>query len=781
MKPVMQYIAHAYKDKLDNWQTHDLGKHLDGVASKAKDFADIFGNGDWASLAGLCHDLGKFLPDWQKYIRRQTGYDIDAHIEGSNGRPNHSTAGAVLSLEQFKLSPVGRIIAYLVAGHHAGLPDWQPDAAGGDLVNRIYEDALERKLDIRELSLINNIDEANRYINFSLPESKPLGIVSSQEIAQRQEQFHLWIRMLFSCLVDADFLDTESFMDPKTEQRRGQYPSLPDLHNRFMIFTAEKLAKVDKTTINRYRKEILGQCCAKAALSPGFFSLTVPTGGGKTLSAMAFALIHALQYNKKRIITAIPYTSIIEQTAKVYKYGSDDEQDIREAIRSGSVLFGEDAVLEHHSNIDPDREDNRSRLATENWDAPVIVTTNVQLFESILASRPSSCRKLHNIVNSVIILDEAQMLPPEYLQPILSVLKGLVEHFGVTVLLCTATQPALGGNIGSGLSEFKGLENVKEIIDSPETLAGILKRVEITPPDFETRMEWPNIAQDLQRYEQVLCIVNTRKDCRDLHALMPAGALHLSANMCGEERSEAISFIKQRLKNGFPVRVISTQLVEAGVDIDFPVVYRALAGVDSMAQAAGRCNREAKLNAQGRLGKVVIFQPPKPAPVGLLRKGEDAAKTVLRSRNECNFCPELYVDYFKQYYSSLNDFDHPRFKERLVKEAGEFKFQFRTFSQNVRLIDDTVQQGIIVRFKGRSANSNDFISLLKNKGPEPWLLRKLQRFIVNVPVTLFYKLRDSDHIEPIHSYWVQKSSGLYRPGYGLLSDIHNWDDELYFA
>lgn len=777
----MQYIAHAGVDEHGNWQIHDLGLHLTCVADKSRSFADVFGNGDWAKIAGLWHDLGKFLPDWQKYIRRRTGYNVDAHIEGNNGRPNHSTAGAVLSLEQFKLSPVGRIIAYIVAGHHVGLPDWQPDAAGGDLVNRTYEDALEGKLDIREINIIKNIAEANNYIRLSLPKTAPLRISNPEEMSRRQEHLHLWIRMLFSCLVDADFLNTESVMGPETARMRGQYPSLEELHKRFESFKLNKLDNAAQTKINEYRRAILEKCRVKAALPPGFFSLTVPTGGGKTFSSMAFALTHALKYNKTRIITAIPYTSIIEQTAKVYKFGSDDEENIQKTMQNGDFLFGEGTVLEHHSNIDPDKEDSKSRLAAENWDAPVIITTNVQLFESLLASRTSSCRKLHNIVNSVIILDEAQMLPPEYLEPILSVLKGLVQYFGVTVLFCTATQPALCGNIGSGLTDFKGLGEVREIVDNPETLAGCFRRVEIMPPDLETRMEWKVIAQEIQEYEQVLCIVNTRKDCRDLHALMPKGTVHLSANMCGEERSEAISVIKRKLRDNLPIRVISTQLVEAGVDIDFPVVYRALAGVDSMVQAAGRCNREAKLNAQGRLGKVVIFQPPKQSPVGLLRKGEDAAKAVLRNKQENDFSPGLYADYFKQYYSSINDFDRPKFKERLTREAGEFKFQFRTFSQDVRLIDDTIQQGIIVRFRGKTVDSNDLIGLLRNRGPELWLLRKLQRFVVNVPLGIFYKLRDHDHIEQVHSYWIQKSSGLYRPGYGLLSDIHDWDDELYFV
>ena len=774
-----KYIARACQDNQGNWLTHSLNDHLCDTAQRARDFAQTFNNADWAELAGKWHDLGKYLPKWQNYIRRQTGYDADAHIEGYDGRPNHSTIGAIISLEKSKFSPVGRILAYIIAGHHAGLPDWNPDVAGGDLINRLFSDPLAGIIDASELNQIRNLSEIHDYLSEPLPKSVPLSIKNPDEMVRNSEHFHLWIRILFSCLVDADCLDSEKFMKPEQSAQRGQHVSLKVLSKRFDKYMEIKQTGVELKTINRSRKKIFEQCKQKAQLPSGFFSLTVPTGGGKTLSAMAFALRHALEHGKQRIISAIPYTSIIEQTAKVYKYGSDDEEEIKKAIDTGEMLFGEDDVLEHHSNIDPDKEDNNSKLASENWDAPIIVTTNVQLFESLLGSRTSSCRKLHNIVNSVIILDEAQMLPPEYLKPIISILKGLVEHFGCTVLLCTATQPSLCGNIGHGQAAFVGLEQVTEIIENKNDWADAFKRVEIVPPNLESHTEWISLAKELQEYESVLCIVNTRRDCRELHSLMPTGTVHLSANMCGEERSEIISEIKLKLRKNEPVRVISTQLVEAGVDIDFPVVYRALAGVDSIAQAAGRCNREAKLNAQGKLGKVIIFQPPKPAPSGLLRKGEDAARTIIRNNPKFELKPEIFLQYFKQFYSSINDFDKPHFQDRLLKEASDFKFQFRTFAQDVRLVDDTAQRGIIVRYLGRTVDSNQLIGWLNNKGAEPWVIRKLQRFIVNVPIYLFNKLCDAGHISEVHGYWVQQSTGLYRPGYGLLSDIRDWDNDLF--
>lgn len=762
------FIAHVRKEMDGRWVTQSLQDHLNGTAKMSGDFASEFGNRDWGEILGYWHDLGKFLPAWQRYIRRETGYDIDACIEGSNSRPNHSTAGAVLAFDSLKGRPVARLIAYGIAGHHAGLPDWYPDDAGGDLQNRIYKNPIEALLDKDELEAIWKIPEAKEFLEKKFPTSAPI-------VTKNKEHLHLCVRMLFSCLVDADFLDTEKFMNPEDHGERGTYLPLYQLKERFDRFMQEKKSN---TEINKKRNEILKQCRLKAKLAPGFFSLNVPTGGGKTLSSMAFALEHALQpgKEKRRIIMAIPYTSIIEQTAKVFKYGTDDDEEITKRIKEGRFLFGEDQVVEHHSNLDPDREDSKSRLASENWDAPIVVTTNVQLFESLFASRTSSCRKLHNLVNSIIILDEAQMLPPEYLKPIVSVLRGLVEYFGVTVVLMTATQPALEGRIGSAPNEFDGIENIIHIIDDPESLARHFRRVEITPPNLDVRLEWDDLAAKLQKHKQVLCIVNTRSDCRKLHALMPEGTIHLSAFMCGEERSEVISGIKARLRDGKPIRVVSTQLVEAGVDIDFPVVYRALAGLDSIAQAAGRCNRENTLAKKGTLGKVVVFNPPKSAPVGMLRKGEDACKTILRTRSGLELAPTVFTEYFRYFYTSLNGFDKPGFHNRLVKEAGEFKFQFRTLAQDFQMIDDVAQRSIVVWYKNEKTgiNSKVFIDKLRYGGTSREIIRKLQRFIVNVPLHMFNRIQENDYIEEIHGYWIQKDENLYKPGLGLLGNESDW-------
>lgn len=767
-----EYYAHSLKNQPSK-EWHKLDEHLKSVAKKAEEFANFFSSGDWAYLAGLWHDLGKYLTEWQDYLKRATSQEDIV-------RPsvNHSTVGAVVSLSKFKQFPAGKILSYIVAGHHTGLPDWYQDVSGRGLVNRVFQN---NTLDLRELQQIEKISEVKEKIEVSLPQSAPLKISNQEERNGYSEHFHLWIRMLFSCLVDADFLDTESFMSPQQAQERGHYPSLKELSDRFNSFMERKLKNVLDTPINRSRKNIYNQCKEKGNLPSGIYSLTVPTGGGKTLSSMAFALTHAIKYKKKRIIVAIPYTSIIEQNAKVYKYGTDDEKEIKEAKKQKNFLFGEDAVLEHHSNIDPDKETYQNKLAMENWDAPIIVTTNVQLFESLLASKTSLCRKLHNISNSVIILDEAQMLPPEYLKPILSVLQGLVNHFGVTLIICTATQPVFVGNIGRRQARFEGLKDVKEIMENHNELDEVFHRVKISiPDDLTERKEWKDIAEELTEYKQVLCVVNTRQDCRDLHSLMPIETVHLSANMCGEERSEVIFDVKSRLKEGKEIRVISTQLVEAGVDIDFPVVYRALTGIDSIAQSAGRCNREGKLNLKNQLGQVLVFQPPKSSPVGLLRKGEDATKSVFNMGLE-NWNTELYSKYFKFFYSSINNFDKPKFYDRLIRENNEFNFQFRTFAQDVKLIDDTTHKGIIVWYKGRERGSFELIEYLGKNGPNFKLIRQLQRFVVNVPLRLFDQLAREEYIEEIHGYWVQKCDGLYKPGIGLLSDTTKWNKELFIV
>lgn len=728
-------IAHASRDAAGHWrEPHDLVEHLVQVGELAAGFAHPFGEA-WARLAGRWHDLGKFRPRFQRYIRLASGFEADAHIKGEAGKAPHSTAGAMLALDRFGVA--GRVLAYLIAGHHAGLADWF-----GDL-NARFDDPKSRA----------ELDE-------SLAEQPPTDILDPaglvpdlRGVLGGKDGFALWVRMLFSALVDADFLDTERYMDPDKFARRNTWPSLEDLAPCFDGYMAKLAANAASTPVNTLRADILHQCRAAASLAPGLFSLTVPTGGGKTLSSMAFALEHARLHRKRRVIHVIPYTSIIEQTADVFR-----------------GIFG-DAVVEHHSNAEsaPGDEASASRLACENWDAPIVVTTSVQFFESLFAARTSRCRKLHNVVDAVVILDEAQLLPPTFLQPILDVLNLLTRHYGVSVVLSTATQPALASRqYFDARQNRRGLDNVREIIGDPDALYEALERVEVQLPDnWHQPTEWPLLAEMLRTHDSVLAIVNTRKDARALWEAMPQGTLHLSALMCGAHRSQVISEIKDRLKQGLPTRVVSTQLVEAGVDLDFPVVYRALAGLDSIAQAAGRCNREGRLDGKG---EVVVFVPPKPAPPGLLRQSEDACRAVLHGVSDAPLARSRFSGYFERLYHGC-DVDKAGICDLLAVDASELAVSFRSAAEKFKLIDDEDSLPIIVRYRTGDDGTgviDQWLAMLRRDGPQRWLMRKLQRYIVNLhraPAQVLLARGDIEEILPgLH---VQVSDWIYDPMIGL--------------
>ncbi len=739
-----QPIAHAAKDAAGNWRApHDLAEHLHAVAALASLFAREFKGADWAHLAGLWHDLGKYRPRFQRYIRHASGFEADAHIKGEAGKAPHSTAGAMLACERFKSA--GRVLAYLIAGHHAGLHDW----FGG----------LECRLESQD-----SVDELKE----SLSEHPPQDILDHgafvadlRQIPGGKDGFALWVRMLFSCLVDADFLDTEAYMDEKKSARRNGWPAIADLIGSFEQYIDRISHEAAPTPVNRLRADILRQCRDKALDAPGLFSLDVPTGGGKTLSGLAFALEHARRHKKRRIIYVIPYTSIIEQTADIFRR-----------------IFG-DAVIEHHSNAEagPDKEDHQSRLACENWDAPIVVTTNVQFFESLFAAKTSRCRKLHNIVDSVVVLDEAQLLPAEFLQPILDVLNLLTKHYGVTVVLSTATQPALATRkYFDNRNSMRGLD-AREIISDPDALHRALERVNVRlPADWNTSTSWDALAEEMRAHDSLLAIVNRRQDARELWQRMPEGTLHLSALMCGEHRSQTIRAIKARLKEGIPTRVVSTQLVEAGVDLDFPIVYRALAGLDSIAQAAGRCNREGRLAEQGKLGEVVVFVPPSGKLPDMIRKGVETTVTVLHGRPERPMSRACFADYFQRLYYAC-DLDRHQIIEDLKMNgtlASDVAVNFRTAAEKFRLIQDEDSVPVVVLYRGSAGNDDTvdmLLNSLKKDGPQRWLMRKLQRYIViihrRVAMTL---LAHGDIEERIPGLFVQVSDLLYDDRLGLSLD-----------
>lgn len=596
------YVSHVAEDG----RLEEVADHLREVAEMAAEFAEPFGAEGWAYAAGSVHDIGKYSVEFQDRILRE-GHKVD-----------HSTAGVAFLWNKKLVFP-----AYCVAGHHGGLPD------GGTTADVDDRSTLHGRLGRAEHRGIPDCSAFMKEVEFKAPKGPTIKPVSP---ANEDGAYALSFltRMLFSCLVDADFLCTERFMQgatrsPLTEESFGSL--LGKLEAEIAQFYPPT------TELNEIRCRILDACVQAAPWTPGFFSLTVPTGGGKTLASLRFALAHATSHGLRRVVYAIPYTSIIEQNARVFR-----------------DILGESSVLEHHANFnfeDQGEEGEILRLACENWDAPLVVTTNVQLFESLHANRTSRCRKLHNLANSVIVLDEAQMLPTKQLLPCLRALVELVANYGCSVVLCTATQPVF-----TTLLAQKGV-TVREIAPEPLELYSKLRRVSY---QSEGLLEDDVLAQRLNDCEQVLCIVNSRKQARQVHELLDEeGSFHLTTLMHPVHRERVLAKIRQCLHEGKPCRVVATSLIEAGVDVDFPAVYRALAGIDSMVQAAGRCNREGKCAATSSI--VHLFEPSEgyALPSDVAQKAE-IARSVLRemvSLEEESSCDIGSLDAIQAYFERL--------------------------------------------------------------------------------------------------------------------------------
>ncbi len=710
-------IAHFDKDHGGPPRLHSLIDHLQGVARLAAAFAEVFKGRDAAYRAGLWHDLGKYALAFQEMLAQARDQGPDAALEGQ-GRVNHSSAGAIWAAQT--LGSLGKFLAFAIAGHHAGLPD--------------YINAETPRAELRARLLQAELLAAAQAGGIPPQIMAPFG---SPVPAGPPGDPALWVRMIFSCLVDADYLDTEAFMQPGKSAERGGYPSLEELQPLLSQYLAKKTAQARPTPMNQERGEVLRQCLEASGRPPGIHTLNVPTGGGKTLSSLAFALSHAQAHGLERVIYVIPYNSIIEQTAGEFR-----------------DIFGP-AVVEHHSNLDPERDTYSNQLASENWDAPLIVTTAVQFFESLFAARPGRCRKVHRIAGSVVVLDEAQLLPPELLQPILNVLAQLAEHYRVSVVVCTATQPAWEP-INTMDMRFSGLPSSGDLVRDPQGLHQRLARVRIQlPEDLNASTPWEEVAQSLSRESSALCIVNTRAQARLLAELLP-GALHLSAAMCAEHRSQVIAAIKQRLNDSQPTLIVSTQLIECGVDISLPVVYRALAGLDSIAQAAGRCNRHGELLPA--LGRVVVFVPPQPPPAGHLRQAAECARRVLASRPADPLALELFIRYFRElYWLKGEGLD----KHRIVDKLRDGKF--RTVAAQFKMIAGDGPPVLAAFGQG-----GKLIAELRKNGPSRDLLRRLQRYAVTVPAWASQAWLAQGLVEELPGgHLAQYAPGLYDPRFGL--------------
>ena len=712
-----QYFIHTLPGKPPaDWQP--LEQHLKETAEKAKEFASAFGAGDWGYIAGLLHDIGKYLDAFQQ--RLLATQDADGHIETKPGRPDHSTAGAQHAVKVMGQS--GKLLAYTIAGHHAGLPDGKTNDQSC-LIKRLEKD------------IPGFTASPDWILNQAISQVPPFAL------DQKRFSFQLsfFIRMIYSCLVDADFLNTEAFMDVQKSSWRKGYPSLETIGNRLFSALDELNIKAIQTPINKQRASILQNCMNAAGLKPGLFSLTVPTGGGKTLSSLAFAIKHAIKNNLSRIIYVIPYTSIIEQNAAVFRQ-----------------ILGDEVVLEHHSNFESKEEDHRSRLASENWDAPLIVTTNVQFFESLFSCRSSRCRRIHNIANSVVILDEAQMLPAPLLKPSIEALRELSLNYGTTIVLCTATQPAL-----SSTDSFKnGLDGVREIIPDPIELYEKFKRVKTIRL---SKVSDDEVTEKIKTFNQVLCIVNTRKHARLLYEKIKIveGAFHLSALMCPAHRTAVLKSIRETLNRGANCKVVSTSLVEAGVDIDFPVVVRAAAGIDSIAQAAGRCNREGKLSQDGEL---YIFTPEQALPPGHFRQAAETTEMVMRQNDDPLSLSAIEAYFRSLYWMKGEKLDMHEILKAITEGNKQGDYPFRYIAEKYKIIEN-VMDPVIIPWNDTARN---IIQGLRYSDFPASAARKAQRFTVQVPRRVLAQLLSVGSVERLHEQFnVLINEDLYKNDMGL--------------
>ncbi len=670
----------------------------------------------WGYLAGLWHDLGKFSEEFQQ------------RLKGAPLPVDHSTAGA---RHTAGAQPFGPLISYLISGHHAGLADGC----------YLFQDRFKKTIP----DWFATAQASGIPLDLSLC-NPPLTRPNAGNDAMA-----FMLRFFFSCLVDADFLATEAFMNQNQAKLRADWPGdiiskmLPVLEDHL----TSKFANSDDTPVNQAREHVRKACFTAASGNSGFFSLTVPTGGGKTLSSLLFALRHAHLQGHRRIIYVIPFTSIIRQNADVF----------RTAFAGLSKEIGCDIVLEHHSKFEPkpnpeDNEKDLHRLASENWDAPIIVTTNVQFFESLFANRTSSCRKLHRIARSVIIFDEVQALPSRLLHPILRSLNFLVKDFGCTAVLCTATQPALDRReaFTIGIPE----EEITPIIQDEASLFHVLKRVE--PVNLGSLDDAELISHIRENAPQgCLLILNTTKAAQTLHqklsnhlTALHLTALHLSARMCPRHIMAVLARAKRFRKQGKPIVLVSTQLIEAGVDISFPVVYRAECGLDSFAQAAGRCNRNGELADSGELGRAFLFAPSEhPIPDGL--RDISTAAAITRSQLLPNFSPTDLLDlpairsYFEQAIWQAGDKTKQWDDQGIVsggmpcfdpKDSGPnwaLAYRFKTAAEKFRLIDSATHSVFIpLGQKGKTLEDELRTLAKQGRSPNRSHYRRAQAFTVQV-------------------------------------------------
>lgn len=702
-------LAHGATDEHPEGQS--IEAHLKGTGELAETFAAEFGAAANGKLCGIAHDIGKYSDEFQ--LRLRGGKKVD-----------HATAGAI---ECFKIKAAFEAVC--VIGHHSGLPN----VGHKDADTTESQTFFGRKLRAEQGGIPDYRKNWNGHIALPQDYFRPSG---------RGFATAFYIRMLYSCLVDADYIDTETFMNG--DAGRGNYEPLSALCDKLTAY----ISKWNNPTreIDILRQKILNSCIEKASAPRGIFSLTVPTGGGKTVASMAFALNHAVANSMKRIIYVIPYTSIIEQNAKVFR-----------------DILGQENVVEHHSSVSYELSENadeleyRSALATENWDAPVIVTTAVQFFESLYANRSSKCRKLHNIANSVLIFDEAQMIPSNNLRPCVAAIAELVRAYNATAVLCTATQPA----IDEMLLEYSKKESVVELCPDVD---GMFEKFRRTSFEKEGRLTTDELVSRLESQQQVLCIVNTRKFAQEVYEALPSeGRFHLSTLMCPVHRKQKLDEIRERLKSGKTCRVVSTSLIEAGVDVDFPRVFREMAGLDSILQAAGRCNREGKRSAESSI--VTVFESENKVNK-LIAVNRDAAEETVRDWTQPNTMSTI-ERYFKAYRDFLRNDDKSGVMTASEKGISGCGLPFEWIAKEFKLIDQNTFTVYISVGEGK-----ELISRLREGERSRELYRKAGMYSVSIYENHFNALINAGAAEPFgEDAAFLTDCSLYSDEKGLSTDV----------
>lgn len=738
MKIQERIISHLYKNE-DNgeWIIQTNKEHLSGVAEMASFFAGKFGMSYWGYILGILHDKGKERNSFQQYIRATNGLSFEG-VKTSEEH-NHAFVGGLIANNIMGRS-VDNLLSNQIISHHTGLHNWM------DIETILKEKKIPSEIDTTDVDI-------DKSLLIKELRNSHIGRLDSD-----LNNFNHLSRVLFSCLTDADWLDTEKFMDRNSWEKRKCSSTLSDLLPKLESFIDKLQASAVESEVNNIRKMVLEQCKLMSKSEKGFYSLTVPTGGGKTLSSLLWAMRHSVCNNMDRIIIAIPYTSIIVQTAGLLK-----------------SILGEDNVLEHHSNFNPDEikdevKRDKAKLAVENWDYPIIVTTNVQLFESMFSNKPSNCRKLHNIVNSVIILDEVQTLPTDFLQPIVDAMKAYQNMFGISILFTTASQPVLSGLITASnpTGEFEGIKKITEIIPEKFALHNKLRRVKLDIDNDGSTYD--EIVSRIVEHDKVLCIVNTRKDAKEIYERLPNDGikLHLSRMMCPRHISQTIARIKSLLKDETVpiIRVVATQLIEAGVDIDFPIVFRQEAGLDSVLQAAGRCNREGRI----QMGQTFVFSLCKENrnPYGSMAAANNARKNL--PTNSDWFSPETMKDYFLQLYSRKNTFDIKDIKYYLYNPN---ELCFEKASSEFKLIEDE-GVNVIVNWE----NSMELVQQLKDYGCTYSLIKQLAPYTVGIHKSDFNTLVRYGVLEEVlEGIYVLYDRAQYNPTTGISLNNH-WMEEI---